>query len=212
MSNSFGFVTFATREALEEACAQVDGSFWHGRRISVEPRREKPSRAANNEPSACLFIGNIPYETTDAELNNIFIGVDGLKDVRVAVDRATGWPRGFAHADFVDVDSAVKALEKLQGTQLGERNLKLDYAQPASSRQPREDNGERREFRPRGDRDGQRNYNRDGGNRSYNREGGNRNYNRDGGNRNYNRDGGNRNYNRDGGNRNYNRGGQDAEF
>ncbi|KAK3355975.1 hypothetical protein B0H65DRAFT_64684 [Neurospora tetraspora] len=206
LSKGYGFVTFATREALEEACSQVDGSFWHGRRISVEPRRAKASRGGSTgEPSACLFIGNIPYETTDAELNNIFVGIDGLKDVRVAVDRATGWPRGFAHADFVDVESAVTALEKLQGTQLGERTVKLDYAQPVAARQPRENNGERREYngerreyngerreyRPRqqrdGQRDGQRSYNRDGGNRSYNREGGNRSYNRDGGNRNYNR-------------------------
>ncbi|KAK3495717.1 hypothetical protein B0T13DRAFT_489372 [Neurospora crassa] len=201
LSKGYGFVTFATREALEEACSQVDGSFWHGRRISVEPRRAKVNRgSAIGEPSACLFIGNIPYETTDAELNNIFVGIDGLKDVRVAVDRATGWPRGFAHADFVDVEAAVKALEKLQGTQLGERTIKIDYAQPAAARQPRENNGERREYRPRqqrdGQRDGQRSYNRDGGNRSYNREGGNRNYNRDGGNRSYNREGGDRNYNR----------------
>ncbi|KAK3395712.1 hypothetical protein B0T20DRAFT_487108 [Sordaria brevicollis] len=208
LSKGYAFVTFATKEALEEACAQVDGSFWHGRRISVQPRRAQSSRdprAANNEPSACLFIGNIPYETTDAELNNIFVGVDGLKDVRVAVDRATGWPRGFAHADFTDVDAAVKALEKLQGTKLGERDLKFDYAQPAASRPAREDNGERREFRPRRDQDG--------GNRGYNRDGGNRSYNRDGGNRSYNRDGGNRSYNRDGGNRSYNRRDQqDAEF
>ncbi|ESA44356.1 RNA-binding domain-containing protein [Neurospora crassa] len=219
LSKGYGFVTFATREALEEACSQVDGSFWHGRRISVEPRRAKVNRgSAVGEPSACLFIGNIPYETTDAELNNIFVGIDGLKDVRVAVDRATGWPRGFAHADFVDVEAAVNALEKLQGTQLGERTIKIDYAQPAAARQPRENNGERREYRPRqqrdGQRDGQRSYNRDGGNRSYNREGGNRNYNRDGGNRSYNREGGDRSYNREGGDRNYNRRdqGESTEF
>ncbi|KAK3952557.1 hypothetical protein QBC32DRAFT_397809 [Pseudoneurospora amorphoporcata] len=175
LSKGFGFVTFATKEALEEACSQVDGSFWHGRRIS----------------------------TTDAELNNIFVGIDGLKDVRVAVDRATGWPRGFAHADFVDVEHAVKALEKLQGVQLGERAVKLDYAQPAVPRQPRENNGERREYNREG---GNRSYgNRDGGSRSYgNRDGGNRSYgNRDGGNRSYgNREGGQRSYNREGGNRN----------
>ncbi|KAA8635395.1 hypothetical protein SMACR_00491 [Sordaria macrospora] len=185
LSKGYGFVTFATKEALEEACSQVDGSFWHGRRIS----------------------------TTDAELNNIFIGIDGLKDVRVAVDRATGWPRGFAHADFVDVEAAVNALEKLQGVQLGERTVKLDYAQPSTPRQPRENNGERREYNRDG---GNRSYNREGGNRSYgNRDGGNRSFNREGGNRSYgNREGGQRSYNREGGNRNYNRRdqGESTEF
>ncbi|KAH7627545.1 hypothetical protein B0T09DRAFT_347213 [Sordaria sp. MPI-SDFR-AT-0083] len=214
LSKGYGFVTFATKEALEEACSQVDGSFWHGRRISVEPRKERaPRGGANGEPSSCLFIGNIPYETTDAELNNIFIGIDGLKDVRVAVDRATGWPRGFAHADFVDVEAAVNALEKLQGVQLGERTVKLDYAQPSTPRQPRENNGERREYNRDG---GNRSYNREGGNRSYgNRDGGNRSFNREGGNRSYgNREGGQRSYNREGGNRNYNRRdqGESTEF
>ena len=213
MLYSYGFVTFTTREALEDACSQVDGSFWHGRRISVEPRKEKAGRSnETNEPSACLFIGNIPYETTDAELNAIFVGIEGLKDVRVAVDRATGWPRGFAHADFVDVDAATKALEKLQGTQLGERLVKLDYAQPAVPREPRADREGGRSY---GNREGgNRSYNREGGNRSYNREGGNRSYNREGGNRSYgNREGGQRNYNREGGNRDYNRNnGESAQF
>jgi RNA recognition motif-containing protein len=127
-------VSFATAEELQEACANVNGSFWHGRRITCIPRNPEGSseprskRTAPSEPTSQLFIGNIPYETTDAELNRLFKGMDNLRDVRVAVDRTTGWPRGFAHADFATVEAATSAKNKLEGAMLGDRRLRIDYA------------------------------------------------------------------------------------
>jgi RNA recognition motif-containing protein len=127
-------VTFATAEELQEACANVNGSFWHGRRITCIPRSPDESSAPRakrgipSEPTSQLFIGNIPYETTDAELNRLFKGMDNLRDVRVAVDRTTGWPRGFAHADFATVEAATSAKNKLEGAMLGDRRLRIDYA------------------------------------------------------------------------------------
>lgn len=118
---------------MNKAAAEANGSFWHGRRIVVQPRaakrvNQKTTSAARNEPTRCLYIGNIPYETTDAELNRLFNDLENVTDVRVAVDRTTGWPRGFAHADFGDVESAVKAYNKLVGQTLGGRELRFDYA------------------------------------------------------------------------------------
>jgi RNA recognition motif-containing protein len=60
----------------------------------------------------------------------------------VAVDRVTGFPRGFAHADFTDVESATKALEKLSGFEFNGRNLRVDYA--GSDQRQRGDNKGRR--------------------------------------------------------------------
>ncbi|KAK3335604.1 hypothetical protein B0T19DRAFT_406958 [Cercophora scortea] len=139
MSKGFGFVYFDNADSLKEACANTNGSFWHGRRITCIPKiaKEPGGRRASkgpSEPSAQLFIGNIPYETADADLNAIFSGLMNLKDVRIAVDRATGWPRGFAHADFADVQSATIAHDKLQNVQLGGRNLFVDYAAPKEER------------------------------------------------------------------------------
>lgn len=126
---------FKAKEAVDEACAQVNGSFWHGRRVTCIPRapRDRPARPDRQaqgpkEPTAQLFIGNIPYETTDAELNRIFHNIDNLLDVRVAVDRTTGWPRGFAHADFASVEAATVAKNRLQGAMLGDRTLRFDFA------------------------------------------------------------------------------------
>ncbi|KAK3986929.1 hypothetical protein QBC44DRAFT_332490 [Cladorrhinum sp. PSN332] len=138
MSKGFGFVTFETKEQLDAACANVNSSFWHGRRVTCIPRTYQNSKPRQQRgsfdsdpkpPTSQLFIGNIPYETTDAELNKIFKGLSNLRDVRIAVDRTTGWPRGFAHADFSDVDSAKYAHGRLQGVTIGDRTLRVDFAE-----------------------------------------------------------------------------------
>lgn len=116
---------------MEKAVEGTNASFWHGRRIQVSVRTPRNSAKAAKDtvgPTRSLYIGNIPYETTDAELNRIFRELDNVTDVRVAVDRTTGWPRGFAHADFADVEACTTALEKLKGTTIGGRELRLDYA------------------------------------------------------------------------------------
>ncbi len=141
ISSSYWFVWFEQEEDLSKAIAEANGSFWHGRRLAVQLRTNRTptsSGSASRTPTRTLYIGNIPYETTDAELNEFFHNVDTVKDVRVAVDRTTGWPRGFAHAEFYDVDSCTKALEALNGQSLGGRLLRFDYAADAKSR------GERR--------------------------------------------------------------------
>lgn len=136
----FGFVYLSSDAEVAEAIAELNGSFWHGRRVHMEkqsgdrrersPRRDQEQRRPDlpNEPTRFLYIGNIPYEASDAELNRLFRGLDNLEDVRVAVDRVTGFPRGFAHADFTDVAAAQKAFEKLAGFDLGGRPLRVDYA------------------------------------------------------------------------------------
>lgn len=134
---------------MKEATEGVNGSFWHGRRVTCVPRdtsgnRPKTTRGVrepSNQPTKQLFIGNIPYETTDVELNRIFRDMTNVKDVRVAVDRTTGWPRGFAHADFETVEDAVDAMNKLQGTMLGDRTLRFDYAH-GYARQDRRPSGQ----------------------------------------------------------------------
>lgn len=82
----------------------------------------------SNPPSKTLFIGNLAFEMSDADLNRLFKDIKNVLDVRVAIDRRTGQPRGFAHADFVDVESSAKALEFLKGKEFYGRQLRVDYA------------------------------------------------------------------------------------
>ncbi len=126
---SYGFLWFENEHEMQSAIIETNGSFWHGRRLTVQQRTApNESRGASKSPTKTLYIGNIPYETTDTQLNELFRELDNVRDVRVAVDRTTGWPRGFAHADFRDPESCSIAMQKLAGVALGGRQLRLDYA------------------------------------------------------------------------------------
>ena len=92
-----------------------------------------PRPKSMNEPSKTLFIGNMAFDMSDQDLNDLFRDVKNVIDVRVAIDRRTGQPRGFAHADFLDVASAEKAMESLQGKEIYGRKLRLDFSVSGSN-------------------------------------------------------------------------------
>jgi len=129
LASRFGYVTF---ETIEEAKAAIEAKHeveFEGRRLIVNFMNTKPrSEGASNPPSKTLFVGNLAFEMSDKDLNNLFKDVRNVVDVRVAIDRRTGQPRGFAHADFIDTESAVKGLELLQGKEVYGRKLRLDYS------------------------------------------------------------------------------------
>ncbi|KAK3383660.1 hypothetical protein B0T24DRAFT_605829 [Lasiosphaeria ovina] len=131
-SKGFGFVEFETQEQAHASLRELDQSFFQGRRIGVLPRAKeraaRPPRGASS-PSTSLYVGNIPYETSDEDLNRMFRGLENVKDVRIAVDRTTGYPRGFAHCDFATIEDADKAKAILGTTMMGNRQLVVDYAE-----------------------------------------------------------------------------------
>lgn len=90
----------------------------------IPPGEDKQELA----PSRTLFIGNMSYDMTDRDLNNLFSKIENVIDVRVAIDRRSGQPRGFAHAEFTDVESATKAKKLLEGREVCGRLLRLDYS------------------------------------------------------------------------------------
>jgi RNA recognition motif-containing protein len=135
---------------------------FEGRNLVVQFHNPKPRKQFGrtdikpNEPSKVLFIGNMSFEMSDKDLNDLFRDIRNVMDVRVAIDRRTGQPRGFAHADFVDVASAVKAKEQLQDKEFYGRRLRIDFSQPGTKTQ-----GNREGFNPRRER---RDYNGNGNN------------------------------------------------
>ncbi|EJT79073.1 nucleic acid-binding protein [Gaeumannomyces tritici R3-111a-1] len=156
LSRGYAFVFFTNAEDMNKAAAGANGSFWHGRRIHASPRlkptkdnrsqgeaREARERLplAERVPTKSLYIGNIPYETTDVELNKLFRSLDNVTDVRIAVDRSTGWPRGFAHADFSSEEAALAAGQKLEDMTLLGRQLRIDFSQ---GKRAQGNDGERR--------------------------------------------------------------------
>lgn len=71
------------------------------------------------------------FDMSDRDLNNLFREIKNVIDVRVAIDRRTGQPRGFAHADFVDIASAERALAELAGKVVCGRALRVDFSTTA---------------------------------------------------------------------------------
>lgn len=129
---------------------QMNMVLFEGRRITVQyaARRsgsiDRPAVGHKpvNPPSKTLFIGNMSFEMTDRDLTNLFRGVRNVIDVRVAIDRRTGQPRGFAHADFIDVKSAMEAMKNLSDKEIYGRRLRVDYSFSSSNRAPRNEPSE----------------------------------------------------------------------
>lgn len=82
----------------------------------------------NLKQTSTLYIGNIPYELTDVDLQDLFADVQGITDVRIPVDRATGLPRGFGHVDFATESAAVAAKEILARKAPYGRKMIVNYA------------------------------------------------------------------------------------
>lgn len=135
----FGYVKFADVETAQNAVNLMHGQLFEGRRLAVNfAQTERFMRTENTPtrpPTRTLFIGNMSFEMTDRDLNELFKDVPNVIDVRVAVDRRSGQARGFAHAEFVDAASAEKAYAMLQGKAPYGRTLRLDYSH--STNKPR---------------------------------------------------------------------------
>jgi RNA recognition motif-containing protein len=79
-----------------------------------------------------LFVGNMSFQTTAADLKALFEPFGQLARVHVATDRETGKARGFGFVEMVNDAEAAKAIAALDGKDLGGRNLKVNEARPKS--------------------------------------------------------------------------------
>ena len=76
-----------------------------------------------------LYVGNMSYTTTEAELRDLFAEAGTVAEVKVMLDRETGRPRGFA---FVEMSSGVEAqaaIAQFNGRDVGGRSLKVNQAE-----------------------------------------------------------------------------------
>jgi RNA recognition motif-containing protein len=85
-----------------------------------------------------LFVGNMSFQTTAADLRALFEPFGQLARVHVATDRETGRARGFGFVEMPNDEEAAKAIAGLDGKEIGGRNLKVNEARPkAESTGPR---------------------------------------------------------------------------
>jgi RNA recognition motif-containing protein len=81
-----------------------------------------------------LYVGNLPYETTESDLQTLFEGAGAVSTVNIVRDRATGQARGFAFVEMSDVDGAQRAIAELNQHQMGSRSLTVNEAKPMAAR------------------------------------------------------------------------------
>src|SRR5207344_2338355 len=81
-----------------------------------------------------LFVGNLPYETGENDLQDLFARAGTVETVKVMRDMATGRARGFAFVEMSTDEEAQKAITELNDYQLGGRGLTVNEARPKPER------------------------------------------------------------------------------
>jgi len=81
-----------------------------------------------------LYVGNLPYETGEADLQQLFAGAGTVETVNVIRDMATGRARGFAFVEMGTDEEAQKAINAYNNHSLGGRNLTVNEARPKPER------------------------------------------------------------------------------
>src|ERR1700759_3744362 len=77
-----------------------------------------------------LYVGNLSFQTSEAELRSHFEQFGSVTDIYVAMDKFTGRPRGFAFVTMGTPDEAKVAIEKTNGVDFGGRALQVNEARP----------------------------------------------------------------------------------
>jgi cold-inducible RNA-binding protein len=95
-----------------------------------------------------LYVGNLPYTTTDADLSELFAQYGTVVSASVITDRDSGRSKGFGFVELEDDTQAKAAIEALNGKDSGGRNLVVNEARPREER-PRDNNRSGGSFRQR---------------------------------------------------------------
>jgi cleavage stimulation factor subunit 2 len=84
-------------------------------------------RAQQNR-SCSVFVGNIPYEVTEAELKQVFSAVGEVVSFRLMYDKNTKQPKGYGFCEYKDPETAYAAMRNLNNVECGGRPLRVDWA------------------------------------------------------------------------------------
>ena len=82
-----------------------------------------------------IYVGNLPFQTTEEDLEELFSAYGAVQSAKVISDRETGRSRGFGFVQMDDGD-ANEAISKLNGEDFQGRTLRINEAQERSPRKP----------------------------------------------------------------------------
>jgi RNA recognition motif-containing protein len=83
-----------------------------------------------------IYIGNLPYNTTESDLQQHFGQYGNVLKTSVIIDRETGRSRGFGFVEMSDDEEGRRAIEELNGKDYGNRHLTVNEARPREPRSP----------------------------------------------------------------------------
>ena len=83
-----------------------------------------------------LFVGNLSFNTTENDLQDLFAAHGTVTEANLMMDRSTGRPRGFAFVTMGTPEEAQKAVEALNGHSVDGRALTVNIARPREERSP----------------------------------------------------------------------------
>jgi RNA recognition motif-containing protein len=81
-----------------------------------------------------LYVGNLPYSTTEDDLRTLFAQAGEVKSVAVIKDRDSGTSKGFGFIEMGTQEEAQKAISTFDGYSMGDRQLKVNMARPREER------------------------------------------------------------------------------
>jgi RNA recognition motif-containing protein len=81
-----------------------------------------------------IYVGNLSYDTTEAELNRVFGAYGTVDTARLATDRETGRTRGFGFVEMANDAEAKSAIAGLNGSELQGRTLTVNESKPREAR------------------------------------------------------------------------------
>jgi RNA recognition motif-containing protein len=80
-----------------------------------------------------LYVGGLPYQTTEQELQELFEQIGPVTQASVIVDRETGRSKGFGFVEMSNDEDAQSAIQSLNGSYLGNRTITVNEARERQS-------------------------------------------------------------------------------
>ena len=87
-----------------------------------------------SETEMNIYVGNLPYSATDADLRETFAQFGEVSSVQLISDKFTGQSKGFGFVEMANNSQADAAIKGLNGTSLKGRNITVNQAKPRTER------------------------------------------------------------------------------
>jgi cold-inducible RNA-binding protein len=81
-----------------------------------------------------LYVGNMPYSTTEDQIRTLFAQVGEVTEVTLITDRETGRAKGFGFVEMATEEGGKEAIKRFNGHAMGERTLTVNEARPREER------------------------------------------------------------------------------